>query len=128
MSLMRRVRGGQAGVATVEATVLMPGVMLFTLLAITLALLYNGHTVVTAAAQDAAAAVAQGGGTSETARADALNFLAEVANGDLEDVDVTVEVTDQAVTVQVKATTTSLVGIRPRVTGTARIPVERLTW
>lgn len=107
----------------------MPVVLLLTFLLLQGALVAYGHTMVEAAAQEAAREVAQGAGTPETGRQAAMVYLSEVTGDrDLTDLSVEVDVTDQTVTVKVTAATRSVVGPRPHVTGTATMPLERLTW
>lgn len=121
--------GGERGASTVEAAVAMPVVLMMTFLLLQGALVAYGHTMVEAAAQEAAREVAQGAGTPDTGRDAATAFLAEVtADGDLEDLSITIDVTEQAVTVKVTAATKTVVGYQPHVTGSATMPLERLTW
>ncbi len=124
-----RARSRDEGVATVEASILMPLVMLLVLLAIQIGLLHHAHQSVIAAAQAGGQDAASSGGTVDTGKARAEAFLARVAGNELHDTAVQVSTTGETVTVEVTGTVVSLFpGVQPRVTGTVQVPVERLTW
>ena len=129
MTTVRGRRGRDRGVASVEASVLMPVVMGLVLLAVQAGLVFHaGHSVAVAAqagGQDAASL----GGTEETGKAAAEAFLARVAGNELHDTAVEVARTEETVTVTVSGRVMSLFpGWKPRVARTVQVPVERWTW
>lgn len=124
-----RGRGRDEGVATVEASILMPLVMLLVLLAIQIGLMEHARQSVIAAAQAGGQDAASVGGTVDTGKAEAEAFLARVSGNELHDTAVQVSTTGETVTVEVTGSVVSLFpGLRPQVTGTVQVPVERLTW
>ncbi len=122
------VRCHDRGVATVEASILMPLVMLLVLLAIQIGLMEHARQSVIAAAQAGGQDAASVGGTADTGRVAAEVFLARVAGGELRDTAVQVKTTNETVTVEVTGSVVSVFpGMRPHVSGTVQVPVERLT-
>lgn len=122
------VRRRDEGVATVEAAILMPLVMLLVLLAIQIGLVHHARQSVIAAAQAGGQDAASVGGTADTGKARAEVFLARVAGNELHDTAVQVSATGETVTVEVTGSVVSVLpGWKPRVGGTVQVPVERLT-
>jgi len=117
------------GAASAEASILMPIVMLLMLVAVQIGLVEHARQSAIAAAQAGGQDAASVGGTVQTGQAAAETFLDRVSGNELYGTTVQVSATEETVTVVVTGSVVSLLpGLNPHVTGTAQVPVERLTW
>lgn len=123
---MTRGPGDQHGSATVQLTVVTPAVLLSVLLVVQMALWMHGSHVVTAAAQEGAAAAQREPGDAAAARRAVAAFLGTSDRGLLRRPRVTVAASRDRARVVVRARIVSLVpGLRLRVQGIADGPKER---
>lgn len=113
------------GYNPMEAAIIVPIIMVFTLLVVQFALLWHGRHVAEAAAQAAARSAAAYTSTAAVGQADGASYLAQVAPHLLTDPAVTVARGPQEVTVTVTATVPSVIPFGHfTVNETAAAPVE----
>ena len=114
-----------AGYNPMEAAIIVPIIIVFTMLVVQYAWLWHGRHVAEAAAQAAARSAAAYTSTASVGQADGASYLDQVAPHLLTDRTVTVDRGPQTVTVTVTATVTSVIPFGHfTVTETAAAPVE----
>ena len=115
-----------AGYNPLEAAIIVPIIIVFTMLIVQYALLWHGRHVAEAAAQAAARSAAAYTSTAALGQADGANYLAQVAPHLLADATVTVDRGPQSVTVTVTATVASVIPFGSfSVAEHAQAPVEQ---
>ncbi len=116
------------GYNVIEAVIVVPLLIVFTLLVVQLALLWHGRHVAEAAAQAAARSAAGYRSTAEVGRTDGANYLAQVAPNLLQSPSVQVDRSARTVTVTVKARVITVVPFADfTVSEVAAAPVEVFT-
>jgi len=114
-----------AGYNPLEAAIITPIIIVFTMLIVQFALLWHGRHVAEAAAQAAARSAAAYTSTAAVGQADGASYLAQVAPHLLTGAAVRVDRGPQSVTVRVTATVPSVIPFGTfTVTETATAPVE----
>jgi Flp pilus assembly protein TadG len=113
------------GYSILEAVIVVPTIIVFTLLVVQFALLWHGRHVAEAAAQAAARSAARYSASAATGQADGASYLAQVAPRLLQDPVVTVTRGPLRVQVTVRATVLSVIPFAAfTVSEAAAVPVE----
>lgn len=131
-SVVRRWRTASSasdrGYNVIEAVIVVPIIVVFTLLVVQMALLWHGRHIAEAAAQAAARSAAGYNSSAEVGRVDGANYLAQVAPNLLQTPTVTVDRTARAATVTVTAKVLAVIPFADfTVTEVAAAPVEAFT-
>jgi Flp pilus assembly protein TadG len=113
------------GYNVIEAVIVVPIIIIFTLVVVQFALLWHGRHVAEAAAQAAARSAAGYSATAATGQADGVSYLAQVAPNLLRAPVVTVDRTPLRVQVTVRAQVLSIIPFGSfSVSQAAAVPVE----
>ena len=119
------VADGDGGYNPLEAAIIIPIIIVFTMLIVQFALVWHGRHVAEAAAQAAARSAAAYTSTAVVGQADGAGYLTQVAPHLLTNRTVTVDRGPQSVTVTVTASVASVLPFGTfTVTQTATAPVE----
>lgn len=118
---------GERGSASIQLVILMPALFALMFLGVQAALMYQGRTIVLAAAQEGARVAAAEHGTAAQGITTARSFVASTSAG-MTNVTAQADRSAVAVRVTVSAHTVSVIpGWNPLISQSASMPVEKVT-